>query len=164
MRNFSNPRQTAFLNSLPTASLESESNDLSSRSKFNFSYFVRQDAGQGFEQWSSDQQTKLFQKLVSFSQFPLTHWRRERVGGSGRSVLEIYGKFPNNSDFHPPKAIPHEVEWGRFRLGGSERLIGFVLPHVFSDREHPRTKVRFDCNTFYVVFLDENHCFYKTGG
>lgn len=162
MNRFSNGRKGDFISKLQTLSLESESSDLVVRSKFNFSYFCHQPAGQCFSDWTSLQQSKLFEKLINFSRQPLSHWRAERVGNGGGTVLAIYGKFPNNSDFSAPPSIPHDVEWGRFRLGGSERLIGFILPASLSDREHSGHKRRFDCNTFYVVFLDRDHRFYKT--
>ena len=162
MSGFNNSRSKSFLSSLPTSGLDSNSSDLVVRSKFNFSYFCQQPAGQNFSDWTPQQQSKLFDKLINFSRQPLTHWRSERVGNTGRAVLEIYGRFPIRSDFSLPTHIPHDVEWGRFRLGGSERLIGFILPSSFSDREHSTHKKRFDCNTFYIVFLDKDHRFYKT--
>lgn len=30
------------------------------------------------------------------------------------------------------------------------------------DKEHSKTKIRCDKNTFYLVFLDKEHKFYKT--
>jgi hypothetical protein len=162
MTQFQNSRKGKFLSTIPTTDLEGDSSDLVIRSKFNFSYFCHQDAGQRFSEWTPLQQCKLFDKLVNFSQQPLAHWQAQRVGGAGGTVLAIYKKFPVNSDFSAPPSVPHDVEWGRFRLGGSERLIGFIVPHTLSDREHNKHKRRFDCNTFYVVFLDRDHRFYKS--
>lgn len=56
----------------------------------------------------------------------------------------IYGDFPKNSDFTHPKGIPEDAEWARIHLGGKEVLAGHVVD-----------------NTFYAVFLDGNHGFFK---
>jgi len=160
MNRFGNSRGKDFVSALPSSSLDSS--DLVIRSKFNFSYFCHQPAGQQFSEWSADQQIKLFGKLHDYSRMPLSHWRNQRVGGGGRKVLEIYGKFPQNSDFQLPPSVPHDVDWGRFRIGGSERLAGFVVPPAYSGKEHQTHAGRFCCNTFYVVFLDRDHRFYKS--
>ncbi len=59
------------------------------------------------------------------------------------------------------KSIPIEAKWGRFRLKSKVRLVGFVIPEEFHDKIHEKTGLRFDKNTFYVVFLDKEHKFYK---
>ena len=91
------------------------------------------------------------------------------VGGGSKGnrkkrqhILEIYDRYPAKSEFIEPKTVPHQARWARFRLEGKVRLIGFVLPNDYDGQEHVGTKRRFDCNTFYVVFLDQNHLFYKT--
>lgn len=64
-----------------------------------------------------------------------------------QNVLKIYGNFPKNSDFHKPKHIQGDVEWGTIqRIGGQKpRLAGYIIG-----------------STFYPVFLDEEHRFYPS--
>lgn len=163
MKNYSNPKKDRFLASIPLASMESYDDRLTEGCKFNFSYFDVQPAGQHFGDWSHAQLVGLLEKLKEYSKKPLSAWLTTPVGKSG-TVLAIYGAFPKDSDFTVPKHVPHQAMWGRFRLESAVRLVGFVVPGEFHDRAHPRTRCRFDCNTFYVVFLDENHVFYKSSG
>ena len=167
---FKSTRKGNFLENLPTISIENPSDHLTELCKFNFHYMdFSQEAGQTFKDWSHDRLYKLQDKLKEFCAFPLKHWTTVKMGGGGKkskkkkqNVLEIYGNFPTNTDFVHPKAVPHEVQWARFRLGSEARLIGFVLPIEFCHEVHKGTKINFDCNTFYVVFLDKDHRFYKT--
>lgn len=49
MSKFKNSRKEAFLDKIPQTSLDSKSDDITARSKFNFSYFdSSQAAGQKF--------------------------------------------------------------------------------------------------------------------
>ena len=155
-----NTRKANFLASIPVASIDASEDTITTRCKFNFSYFDKQDAGQAFDEWPDGQLAKLFDKLRDYSKESLTHWTKEAVGKSG-SVLAIYGGFPQRSDFTLPKHVPHQARWGRFRLEQAVRLVGFVLPDDYRDKIHS-SGVAFDCNTFYVVFLDANHVFYKS--
>ena len=161
MKKYNNEAKNIFLSEIPTCSLETDTDCLSEKCKFNFAYFDVQPAGQDFCDWSTDQQTKLFEKLKYFTKETLEHWRRAPIGASG-SVLATYGKFPTTSDFKHPRHVPHEVEWGRFRLEQAIRLIGFTLPNRLHGTIQRTTGHAFDCNTFYVVVLDANHRFYKT--
>ena len=122
-----------------------------------------QSAGQEFNDWSKDQLVKLLNKLKNYSAEPLTYWltQSQRVGRRSHNVLEIYGDFPVKSEFQHPKHVPHQAQWARFRVENLVRLIGFVIPREFSLKVHGQTKVFFDCNTFYAVFLDKDHKFYK---
>ncbi|MEK7488651.1 MAG: hypothetical protein AABZ79_02115 [Pseudomonadota bacterium] len=155
MSGFGSKRKERFLGALPSASLEGDGDLLTEKCKFNFAYFTVQSAGQNFDDWEGDDLCKLFHCLKEYSKFTLDHWSRE-------GVLKIYRDFPKNSEFTHPPYIPHEVWWGRFRLASAVRLAGFVVPGAFHGKEHPKTKRLFDCNTFYVTFLDANHLFYKT--
>ena len=161
MRSYENSRSKQYLEQLPVTSLESQTDTLSIRSKFNFSYFDVQDASQSFEDWTHDQLIKLLNKLKDYSKESLQHWKNTAVGSSG-SILTIYGGFPKKSEFAIPKHVPHQAEWGRFRLEQAVRLVGFVLPHEYQGKIHPQTGQAFCCNTFYVVYLDRKHLFYKT--
>jgi len=159
---FDSQRKTSFLAGIPTASLENADCTLTRRCKFNFSYFDKQDASQAFSEWSAQELVSLLEKLREFSREPLEYWMNQSMGKSGR-VLSIYGTFPARSDLVHPKHIPHQVKWGRFRLDWSGRLCGFVIPKDIDGMAHASTGQRFDANTFYVVFLDRDHCFYKSG-
>ena len=119
----------------------------------------QQEAGQQFADWSKEQLVKLFVKLHNYSREPLRHGMIEPY--EKQHVLEIYKSFPVKSAFTHPKHVPHEVEWGRFRLEGDMRLVGFVVPTAFDKVAHEHTGITFCRNTFYVVFLDAEHNFYQ---
>ena len=160
MKPFKNSRKDNFISTIPTASINADDDLLTMKCKFNFAYFDVQTAGQSFEQWTDLQRLELVAKLKEYSKETLQYWRNMPIGKGGGTVLSIYGAFPLTSKFSHPKHVPHEVCWGRFRLDFSGRLIGFVLPQNCDGEQHPGTKKRFDCNTFYIVFLDANHEFY----
>lgn len=142
-----------------------ESTDLATRSRFNFSYLNElQDGAQSIAEWNQDGKKdasleKLLLNLKVYSTYPLSHWINE-------GCLTIYGRFPKEkSEFKHPVNVPHEVSWGRFRLAGKVRLAGFVIPSEFEDTEFTTKsgkKVKYCTNTFYIVFLDKDHLFYKT--
>ncbi len=156
-----NSKKSSFLASIPQISINSSDNNLAKRCKFNFSYFVNDDdAGQDFQDWEHQELIKLLEKLKEYSKFPLQYWANQKVGNY--EVFVKYGAFPKNTDFKEPKHIPLEVEWCRFHLENKPRLIGFVMPDSVHDEIQNQDGFRFDKNTFYVVFLDKNHKFYKT--
>ena len=164
MRKFRNKKKENFLASRSLPSLEDDNNDLTIRCKFNFSYLdSSQDAGQEFRELKHKQLIDLLGKLKDYTAKPLDYWRNERAGNSGLKVLAIYGGFPHKSDFVHPKYIPHQAQWGRFRLGSKLRLVGFTIPTELHRTSHKKTGEFFDKNTFYVVFLDRDHKFYLTG-
>ena len=152
---FKNSKKTNFLKTIPTADIESYNDLLTARCKFNFAYMdFSQQAGQRFDDWSKDQLSKLLNKFCEYSRERLTYWQNQKIGPKKKnSVLEIYEKFPNISDFKHPVNVPHQARWARFRLENLMRLIGFVLPSDCHQKVHPKTGFCFDCNTFYVVFL-----------
>lgn len=155
------PKKDRFLRELPTNSIDSS--DLASRCKFNFSYFHHdQEFASNFADLEKDSLSELLDKLKEYSKFTLQHWSRARVGGSGRSVLEIYDKFPNPSGFTRPVHVPHDVLWGRFRLEGAVRLVGFVIPASMAGTRATNCEGSYCTNTFYVVFIDTQHKFYIT--
>ena len=161
---FKNKKKEQHLKTISSfPSLEDDNNDLTIRSKFNFSYFdSSQQVGQDFRNWTHQHLHELLDKLKSYSTKPLIYWLNQRCGGGGLKILAIYGAFPNKSNFKCPKHIPHQSKWARFRLDNSTRLIGFVIPNDLDKTVHCKTKELFDKNTFYAVFLDENHQFYLT--
>jgi len=156
-----NSKKVSFLASIPKISLNETDNNLAQRCKFNFAYFVNDDeAGQDFKDWTQEELIKLLEKLKEYSKFPLSHWKNQKVGKY--SVFVNYGAFPINTGFTEPKHIPLEVEWCRIHLENKPRLIGFVVPDSYHDKLQESSTFKFDKNTFYVVFLDKEHKFYKT--
>lgn len=164
MSKFRNEKKDKFIRALSAMlSLEDWDNDLTTRCKFNFSYFdPNQDAGQKFSEWTHKQLYDLLGKIKDYTTKPLDYWRHQRVGNSGLRMLAIYGVFPSKSDFVHPKYVPHQAQWGRFRLGSKLRLVGFTIPAELHKTPHKKTGEFFDKNTFYVVFLDRDHKFYLT--
>lgn len=161
MKRFGSKRKDSFIDEIRRSTVSVELDRLVEKCKFSFAYFTSHAAGLCFEDCNQGQLSKLLNKLKDYSCFPLTHWKTMTVGKSGR-VLSIYGDFPNNSDFDHPSHVPQFVRWGRFRLEHSVRLVGFVVPPDYDDALHSNGH-RFDGNTFYVVFLDFHHKFYKSG-
>lgn len=160
MSGYKNSRKERFLDGCIQASIDLPTDDLATRCKFNFSYFEKQ-AGQAFAELSHEQLVKLLEKLRDYSRQSLKHWRQQSIGSSG-AVLAVYGKFPAKSAFCHPKHVPHQAQWARFRLESAVRLVGFIVPNEYDGREQNTAGERFDCNTFYVVFLDANHEFYQS--
>ena len=168
MKNFSNNRKSRFLQSLPQSGIETS--DIASRCCFNFSYFEgSQEQGQSFDDWAQNSGANslsvLLEKIKNYTKEPLAYWRNERVGAKGLRVLAHYNEFPKKSDFTHPPHVPHDVIWSRFRLGNMVRMIGFVIPETLAGKEYTDTKGNkhfFDSNTFYVVFLDQDHRFFHT--
>ncbi len=162
-KKFKGNKKKRFLASRQTCSIQTS--DIAERSKFNFSYFTsEQEAGQDFSDWNNAtgicSMNKLMDKLKEYTKLPLSYWMNKRAGGGGLTVLTIYGDFPKKSEFTNPKHIPHDVSWGRFRLGNKVRLIGFVIPENFVNISVNSQVL--DSNTFYIVFLDRDHLFYKS--
>lgn len=156
MSKFANSRKRNFLEMLPDSSIESTDSKIAALCKFNFAFFQKGTAGQDFSEWGERKLNELLEKMVHFSNNSLSYWRQQQ---SGR-IFTIYGDFPKKSNFKHPKNVPIEAQWARFRLESTIRLVGFVVPGELDNKIHDRTKCRFDCNTFYVVFLDANHEFY----
>lgn len=168
MGKFSNPRKDRFLKTRPQSSLEIS--DIARRCKFNLSFFdANQEAGQSFAEWSNTEGlhslATLMEKIKEYTKEPLSYWRNNRSGAGGLKVLSYYDYFPKDSDFIHPPHVPHDVTWARFRLGNKVRLIGFVVPEVQVNEDVLKRKSEqagLDANTFYVVFLDKDHRFYKS--
>lgn len=161
MARFDSKRKANFLSSLPVNSLEES--DVASRSSFCFSFLdPNQVAGKSFEEWNESRGAlaaiEIIKKVKEFSREPLEYWKN-----SGSKPLVIYGDFPKDSDFKHPSFVPHDVLWGRFRLGNKIRIAGFVVPDCLHGKEVTNGKSSYilDRNVFYVVFLDKDHRFYK---
>ena len=144
-----------YLDSLPQ---EDDFSKASGCIAFSMRYFDKsQLAGQDFKDWTDKERLDLLNKLKEYSSNTKKYWLNERCGAGGLKILAIYGDFPVNSDFEWPKHLPKEgVRWARFRLDQQMRIIGF-----FVDEETART-YSLSTDTFYLVFLDRDHRFYKT--
>jgi hypothetical protein len=155
-----NSKKEKFLKQFPLPSLTDNNSNIGNRSKFNFSYFVNSDpAGQDFKDWSHNDLIKLMAKLKEYSRLSLSELKNQKIG-SGKhksNIFVVYGGFPKNSEFKEPKHIPVDVEWARIRLEQDDRLIGFVIPEEIGKVP----EYGLDLNTFYLVFLDKYHRFYK---
>lgn len=92
-------------------------------------------------------------KLSAYSKGPLKYWENQKIAEK-ITVLEIYGGFPRVSDFKTPSTCSASSNVGKIELESSVRLVGFVLPPEYDRKQHAGTGFYFDCNTFYVVFLD----------
>lgn len=158
----SNPQRTKFLASFEEIRISTS--DIQGRCRFNFSYFDdTQDAGIAFSDLDAAGLSDLFDKLKAFSKSSLNFWRNERCGGNrGLRMFSDYGNFPENSDFSHPKFVPVDARWGRFRLENMFRLVGFTIPPNLAGQPSGKDGATFDLNTFYVVFLDPEHRFYKS--
>ena len=164
MKSFNNSsaKKRSFIDKVPVCDIESS--NISERCKFNFSFFDNsQAAGQDFHEWNAATGIctlqSLMKKCVEYTTQSLGYWQNQRVGGGGLKVLEIYTNFPTRSDFIHPPHVPLDASLARFRLGSKVRVIGFVISPVLVNRFKDKN---LDPNTFYVVFLDKEHVFYKT--
>lgn len=152
-----NPKKEIFLTSLPQQDFVSEISDVKGKLSFSFKYFDgSQEAGQDFKDWNDKQKQELLEKLRDYSRESKQYWLNQGVGGGGLKVLEIYGRFPTNSDFEYPRHVPDGVKWSRFRMESSMRLVGFFVD------EDSAKEYELSTDVFYIVFLDKNHRFYKT--
>lgn len=121
---------------------------------FNFSFFDKnQNAGQDFRDWGHKDLYELLEKFKDFSGKTRVELQQQKHGKT--STLSVYGEFPTHSDFIHPEHVPDDACWARFRLEGDKRLIGFFI----SAKNCPP---ELSPDVFYIVFLDENHRFYKT--
>jgi hypothetical protein len=160
-----NSLSNQFVRSIPETIIETSK--INTKCKFNLSYFdENQPAGQKFSDWTLNtgisSLTNLLTKLKEYTQQPLNYWKNERVGGGGLKILEYYGDFPKKSDFNHPRHVPSDACWARFRLGNKVRLVGFVISKDSIKNLTDDEQKKYDRNTFYVVFLDKEHAFYKT--
>ncbi len=92
--------------------LMQEFSKMAKKSKFNFSYLdATQKDTSGFNHFSKEELKDFISKIKSFSEKSLEELKQDET-------LMIYGSFPTKTNLKPPKFIPLNVEWGRFRLTG----------------------------------------------
>jgi len=82
----------------------------------------------------------LFKRLKELSK--LTRDEALRQG-----QIKVYGDFPSKTDFTHPKHVDKNVAWGVIKAIGGQipTVAGYVIE-----------------STFYVVFFDRNHRFWKS--
>lgn len=160
-RVFENKSKSKFLSNIPDLEIGNDSCIIASKCKFNLSFFCFEPGvSQNFSEWDHPKLVKLLDKLKFYSEFSLDYWKKQRIGRKNNNVLEVYGKFPLNSDFAKPKHVPINAMWARFRLESDMRLIGFVIPDAL-DKITANSNFTYCRNTFYITHLDEFHRFYK---
>lgn len=172
MSGFNNRKKAIFLKKQEENAEEEEvrrgvssaMNDISSRLKFNFSYFNPETPGYDFNNLSKELLADFYTKLRLYGREPLSHWMQEKIGKGSGHVYENYGNFPSKSGFEHPKHVPLGVEWGRFRMDYETRLAGFIVPlNIHGQKVVIKGRDYYlDCNVFYAVFLDMDHLFYIT--
>lgn len=113
---------------------------------FSLKYFRDiDDIGQSLITWSEDEQKPLLglmNKVQHISTLTIAQALQDQS-------IKIYGDFPtpHDSDFRCPPNLTNEKQWGVIRnIGGQKaRVAGFLKG-----------------STFYVVYLDKEHRFWKS--
>ncbi|MES2556525.1 MAG: hypothetical protein V4604_10265 [Bacteroidota bacterium] len=161
MSKFGNKKKESFLSTMATSSLCDDNCSIVTKAKFNFKYFNcdQKPYSTCIEELNEKEKIDFFTKLKEYSKESLAHWQRTGIGKNRYSVLEVYGKFPNKSNFKHLPFVPHDVLWARFRMNQDARIIGFICPENVMCENGKNCE--FDTNTFYVVFIDLNHNFYS---
>lgn len=161
-KKFRNSKTISFLKSFEDlVSLDDDNCDLSVRSKINFSFFDNSQEFSGkFSDWDKETICIFFDKIIEYGKKSLGQMQTIGLGKRRIGMLSFYDSFPSHSRFTCPKNIPHQVRWGRFRLDSDKRLVGFIVPDEYHGQIHKKTGVCYDKNTFYVVFIDNEHKFY----
>lgn len=153
-RRFNNQAVQKYLNELPQ---EESFSKVTGFITLSLRYFDRnQAAGQDFKDWTDKERIDLLNKLQEYTSNTKKYWLNQRCGAGSLKILAVYEGFPVNTDFTYPDFVPKEgVKWARFRLNQKVRIIGF-----FVDEETAKI-YGLSADTFYLVFLDKNHRFYK---
>lgn len=155
--NKTNFTKQSFLNSIENLE-ELTFEDAKNTITLSFKYFCvnQRPQAQVFSDWSPKMQLELLQKLAEYTKCSRLYWKNQKI--NGLSLLAEYGDFPINSDLKIPSNIPNSKEliWSRFRLMQKVRVCGFFVTDDIAKEFSLST------NTFYIVFLDKDHLFYKT--
>lgn len=96
--------------------------------------------GQSFQDWQSKGLLSTFLENLKH----MGEWTVQEACQNDH--LTIYGKWPDKSDFRPPKHIAADVKWAVLKSVGGQKIR--VAGHIIN-------------NVFYVVFLDKEHVFWK---
>jgi hypothetical protein len=115
-----------------------------SKIKFSYKDFCTTQCnwpGQTYSNWQDDNLLdKLMNKLTSISGLSFNEAKNQQI-------IREYGSFPpkDKTEFTHPRHVIEDASWAKFDIQGKVRVIG----HILSD-------------TFYIVFLDKNHLFWKS--
>ena len=130
-------RHQSIINGQASSKTATNSQNIEEDFIVSFKYLDR-NQGQSFKQWEETKQlARAMYKLRNYCCSPL----KTHIGNG----LEIYGTFPEKSDFQKPNHVPEDAQWARIHVTGEQVIAGYVNRNIFN-----------------VVFLDENHGFYKT--
>lgn len=143
MSKHSNSRKDSFLQG--KKQLDSFYTEQSKWIRFNFKFYsFGEKQGESFEEWQREEiLADLNNKLKDYCS-------KSKVELINDSILELYNKYPSDSEFDLPKVLEGiDVQWARMSITGRRRLIGF-----FSKND-----MDVDNNIFYIVFLDKEHRF-----
>lgn len=119
---------------------QSLNNDCLSKYEKNFRFsfeFLDRNQGQSLKEWvQKGYLLKMNETLMEYCKEPI----RKKLGDK----FKEYGEFPKKSGFVPPSYIEDDVNWSALHITGKVVLGGFIYN-----------------NTFFVVFLDGEHQFWK---
>lgn len=153
-KRFNNQTVKQYLNSLPQ---EEDFSKATAVITVSMKYFDKsQLAGQDFKDWTDKERLDLLNKLKEYTGNTKQFWLNQRCGAGGLKILAVYDSFPVNTDFKWPAFIPKDgIKWARFRLDQKIRIVGFFV------NEKTAKIYSLSTDTFYLVFLDREHKFYK---
>lgn len=101
---------------------------------------VDRNQGQRFNEWEAAQLlAHAIETVCGYSSASLHSQLHDR--------FKIYGGFPppDKTDFSHPSQVPPDAQWACMHIAGEPCLIGHVVD-----------------NTFFLVFLDQHHKFWKS--
>lgn len=137
--------------------------NISGKMKFNFHFFDKsQFFMKSFLDLNAQEFLRLGDQLVELSEKSIVEWSYERMASRNSARYRNYGDFPKKSEYRHPKNVPEHAEWVAFRLGSLLRICGFIIPSKYHGSVLPDENWSLCSNTFYVVFYDHDHGFYKT--
>lgn len=96
--------------------------------------------GQNFHKWEENNiLADAFETLYNYSHLPLVSQFNDK--------FKTYPSFPpaDKTDFTYPKHISLDARWASMHVNGKVCLVGHIVK-----------------NTFFLVFLDCEHCFWKS--
>jgi len=96
--------------------------------------------GQTFHEWEES-------KILAVALETLHGYCGSPLNNQLNKKFTIYNDFPpkDKTEFTHPKHVPMDAKWARIHVNGMQIIAG----HVYK-------------NTFYIVFLDQHHKFYKS--
>lgn len=142
MPNFNKPKKQSIFKDALDKKRSITDEDLTGNFKVSFQYLdTTQKYGSGFKDW---QKAGLLSKAMKTLQGYCCSTLLSQVN---TTKFTVYGNFPpkDKTGFEFPEHVPEDAKWARIHIVGKAVLAG----HIVRD-------------TFYVVFLDKSHKFFKT--